>query len=104
MTDRTLTDEDCRCLQGVPIRGIVVGRLNLTDDGITALRELPALEELAVWGGGVTDSDMERLCTLPLLKKLTVQKSEITDVGLSHIRSLKRLTRRPFLHVPEDHE
>ena len=100
-TEQCLTDALATALREVPIRGLVVDKFGLTDQGIDVLKSLPALTELSNWSGGVTDLDLQRISQLENLTKLWVQKSDVTDDGLASVGKMKRLTNVSFFKCPK---
>jgi Leucine rich repeat len=78
------------------MRSLTRLRVNGSDKG-EALRYIPNLvnlEELILWGVGITDNGLGPLLSLPNLKTLDLENNRITDVGLrslAGIRTLKTL-------------
>jgi Leucine-rich repeat (LRR) protein len=62
------------------------------DRGLAALAGLQSLEELLIWGNGITDAGMDDLVKLGHLRKLTLTAfSQLTDTGLKKLTALKGL-------------
>lgn len=67
-------------------------RSSVTDDDITILHELSALEKLFFGHVPITDKGLVHIGSLTNLKSLQLTATLITDAGLVHLRSLKNLT------------
>ncbi len=64
----------------------------VTDNDITMLQELSALNELFFGHVPITDQGLERIGLLTNLKTLELKATQITDAGLVHLSHLKNLT------------
>lgn len=78
-----LTDHSLKYLAGVGMRGLVIWRSSVSNDGLKSLKHCPKLEQLNLSGSNFTDEGMSHLKELPHLKKLTLEKCGITNTGLT---------------------
>src|SRR5262249_39484871 len=67
------------------------------DTGLARLKGLPKLYQLLISGGNVTDAGLRSLPALPALGYLSLQEMPFTDKSLAALKDLKRLT---ILYVP----
>jgi hypothetical protein len=86
------TDEDLARLKGIAFRGLMLQKPAITDAGLAALKECPALESLALNEYGITDSGVAHLRDMPQLTKLTLTGSTLTEGGLVHVGQMRQLT------------
>jgi hypothetical protein len=76
-------DEDLSLLGDVPLKGLVINSVHVTDRGIKSLEEHSTLESLALWSSSITDGSLESLARMRQLTSLTIQKAPITDEGIA---------------------
>lgn len=69
----------------------VCGRLD--EESLGVLREFDYLEEVQVYGEGITDGALENLQPLSTLRKLTIADAPVTDRGIALIGELQHLER-----------
>ena len=62
---------------------VSIAGIDLTDEHLLQLRDLPSLRSVAFKGNGITDRSMSRLATFPL-ETLYLSNTRITDEGLSY--------------------
>lgn len=65
--------------------------MNITDAGLTHLRELTSLQELQLGNTQASDSGLEFLSRLENLRLLELHGTNVTDRGLRHLNSLTNL-------------
>jgi formylglycine-generating enzyme required for sulfatase activity/serine/threonine protein kinase len=63
----------------------------ITDRGLDAIQELPALKSLHLSETQVDDAGLSQLKHLPQLEYLSLGKTKITDAGLANLRELTKL-------------
>jgi Leucine-rich repeat (LRR) protein len=88
-----VSDHGLRSLRTAP--GIVDLNLyyaeQITDEGMSAVKEWKQLKRLNLRGTKITDNTLEILTTVPSLESLDIGFAEITDVGLDHLALLQNL-------------
>jgi len=84
------SDQSLRCLDGVGTIGLVIWNQPVTDEGLKALKLLPKLIHLSLYGTPVTDAGLVFLKDTQL-ERLFVVKGDITDAGLETIGQLGSL-------------
>jgi WD40 repeat protein/tRNA A-37 threonylcarbamoyl transferase component Bud32 len=62
-----------------------------TDDDLTHLEGLTALEELMLWGTGITDDGLPHLAELTNLRTLRLNGTSVSGTGFRHLGKLQQL-------------
>lgn len=86
-----LTDEGLKLLHDVPLTGLFLSNVPVTDKGLEALKGHAHIESILLYKTQVTDACIDTLATCPNLVKLSFDYADITDAGLEKIASLKHL-------------
>ncbi|MBC8871780.1 MAG: hypothetical protein H8E44_20320 [Planctomycetes bacterium] len=85
LTHGETKDDDLLLLVGVPMKGLVIDSKHVTDRGVKALGDHPALESLSLWSSSITDGSLKSIARIPSLTKLTIHEAPITDEGVSEL-------------------
>ena len=64
---------------------------DLTDAGLTHLKEIDSLIWLNLANTKITDAGLEQLADIKSLKRLHLEKTQIGDAGLAHLKKLENL-------------
>lgn len=75
------------------LKRLILERATVTDAGIAALQDLPALEEVRIFGGHIGDAALEHLCSFASIQRLNLPETEITDQGLAALSRLPQLVQ-----------
>jgi hypothetical protein len=87
LMQRPLRDSDLVCLEGVHhLRELVLESPDITDAGMTHIRNLFSLEYLTLSEIGITDAGLRNLKGLVNLKHLAVTQSRITLIGIRELQ------------------
>jgi hypothetical protein len=79
---------------GIDYFATVVGATNGktdVDDAVAAMKELPTLQSVTLWGKGINNATLSRLLSLPQLRILSVFDSSVTDSGWDVLNGLTQL-------------
>ena len=63
----------------------------LSDDDLSALKEISNIVELDLKNTGITDAGLTHLSSLTSLERLHLEKTKITDAGLKYLQELTKL-------------
>jgi Leucine-rich repeat (LRR) protein len=124
LEDTQVTDDDVRCLEGLPsVRVLNLSRTKITDkalallsglenlealtldgtaidgSGLAHLEHLPRLEELSLAGCSITDAGLKSTLAPKRLKSITLDDTTISDIGLAYLRSAVQLTTVSLSHT-----
>ena len=97
----TIADDDLALLADVPITGLAIFRVPITDRGLAHLKDHPTLESVSLHQVNVTDAGMDVLAEIPKLTKLKIDYGKITDAGLAKVAELKQLRNLGFYKCSE---
>lgn len=91
-----LTDDGLSHLKTLPgIKNLAIGgffgNAKITDVGLAHLKDLKNLERLDLSGVALTDSGLEHLAKLNKLQWLNLFRTRVSDVGLQHLKGLTEL-------------
>jgi hypothetical protein len=80
------------------LESLLLGRSNITDEGVKYLSQLPELDELSMGDTkGITDAAIPFISKLPKLTNLKLGSTNITDQGL---RALSPVSKLDILELP----
>ena len=95
-----ITDKGIRFVAALKsLKELMLERVQVTDAGYAALKELPALEYLYLtdqgrrqnYRSGIGDEGLAHVAMIPTLRYLDLSRSRVTDLGLGQLKSLMRL-------------
>lgn len=78
-------------LAGLPLRAIDLRNTHVSNAGLPALLQLPALAELSLQHTAVTDAGMAVVARIPGLQNLVLSNNPISDAGVAHLRAVSSL-------------
>ena len=98
---QSIKDDDLKLLRDVPMTGLFLWSVSITDKGLEGLKGHAHLESILLNRIGISDACIDTLATFPKLVRISIDYGDVTDAAVAKVAALKQLTTVDFFRCPK---